>query len=119
MACGWIAVQVDGSGVCENLAEQSQSFGHVRQVRQHPAFAEQGFERKNGFEGGMIGVVVVIDFAGDELHSAFGFVVPLPHIGEGGFLGGLGFVFGGLVGAEEDVVVGFGVPRRVEINQIG
>ena len=57
-------------------------------------------------------------FFGEPFEAVVGGVAPFPNIREDGGLGGVafGFIVGGFVG---DVVVSVGVPRRVEINQIG
>ena len=54
---------------------------------------------------------------GHPMQAVGGGVGPVPDVREGGGLGGeaAGFVFAFV---PEDVVFGFGVPRRVEINQI-
>ena len=106
-------MQIDATGWFEHHFQQGEAFGHIRQISQHSGRAEAFNRSSNGFLRWMI--VVLADLVGPLLR----FIAPLPHINKGGFLrrraiGEVGFAL-----PEEDVVVGFGVPRRVEVNQIG
>jgi hypothetical protein len=108
VACGGIAVEINGAGFLEDAAEFDEAGGHHGEVGHHVGVEEEGFE-------GAEGVGDAASLLDDLLVGALGVDVPLPGVFKGVNLGaGLGAVFFG----EEDVVVLAGVEGRIEIDKI-
>ena len=114
MRGSWIAVQVNAPRVFQQFAEQRQSLGHIREIGKHSCFGDELPQSTHRFTGGMVFVVVA-----EAIHSLLRFFALLPHIDKDGLLRRGAVVGIDFPGAKEDVVVGFAVPRRVEVNQIG
>ncbi len=81
VACGGVAVEVDGAGFLEDAAEFDEARGHHCQVRHHVGVEEECLE-------GAEGVGYASALLDDEFVGALGVDVPLPGVLEGVNLGG-------------------------------
>ena len=105
----WVAVQVNAAGGFEDAMEFDEARGHHGEVSHHWGVFEEAVEGFHHLGHGDIGAGV------NELIVKLGGVGPGPGVGEGVELGLAGLA-GGL--AEEDVVIGVGVERRVEVFEV-
>ncbi len=109
VACGRVAVQVDGAGLLENSAKFHKAWCHHGKVREHVSSAEEGSESPHSFGD------AATSFDGLFVGEG-GLFVPLPCVFEGGDLrGGACAVLLG----KEDVIVLTGVEGWVEIDEVG
>ena len=107
VARGRVAVQVDAAGRLEQTSHLDQPQPHVAEVGQHPRLAEDLPQAdRHGVERMTHGPL-------DVPHAVGGASVPLPRIDEAPDLGG-----SAVLPAEDDVVVGVAVERRVEVEEV-
>ena len=104
---GRVAVQVDAAGRLEHTSHLDQPQPHVAEVGQHPRLAEDLPQAdRHGVERMTHGPL-------DVPHAVGGPTVPLPRVDEAPDLGG-----SAVLPAEDDVVVGVAVERRVEVDEV-
>ncbi len=106
---GRIAMEIKAAGGFEDAMQFDQARSHHGQIRHHGGISEKIMERIHHFHDG--GVWAIVHKLGVGLRG----VGPIPGVGEGVELRLAGFT-GSL--AEEDVVIGIGVERRVEVNEV-
>ena len=109
MARRRVAMQIQAAGGFEDAMQFHQARSHHRQIRHHRRIFEERMQRLHHFHDG--GVRAVVHKLGVGLRG----IRPIPGVGEG-----MELRLTRLAGrfAEEDVVIGVGIERRVEINEV-
>ena len=102
-------MEIEAAAGFEDAVEFHQARGHHRQIRHHRGGPEEAVEGLHHLHNGRVGAM--IHKVGISLRG----VGPIPGVGEGVELRLAGFA-GRL--AEEHVVIGVGIERRVEINEV-
>src|ERR1039457_1091148 len=105
----WVAMEIEAAGGLEDAMEFDEARGHHREVSHHGGVFEEAVEGFHHLRHGDVRAGV------NELVVKLGGVGPAPGVAEG-----MELRLAGLAGlfAEEDVVVGVGIERRVEVFEV-
>ena len=109
MACGRVAMEIEGTGWFQHAVEFEQAVGHHGEIGHHVVRSKELSQGDHHL--GDIGMLALLEFG--EL--ALGLFAPMPAIFECGDLR-VGLV--SLRGFEEDGIIALGIERRIEIDKI-
>ncbi len=109
MACGRVAMEIEGAGGLEDAVEFEEAVGHHGEIGHHVIGSEELSERDHHL--GDIGMLGLLEFG----KLALGLFSPMPAIFKGG---NLRVAFVSLRSFKEHGIIALGIKRRIEINKV-